>query len=228
MAYTQKPGRGNSKKTGGGLSPMLMGGSPMYQEKKKDPYSGKTRAELGNEIEKIGAENLRRVGAERIAKSDSTSAADNARKLDKTLSKKMAARIGNEAANKTRTEKKIPRVNRGKYTDGSYMVPSKFGDTYTRAGQLERDFPTGLITAYRKSTPTKQMSKLKSGKSPAKQVSKMPPIKTRDASPTNTMERNRSGIEPASRKPKGRTPDVNGTAPRPKADKKAPMKMKKC
>lgn len=34
MAYKQTPGRGNSKKTGAGISPMLMGGSAMYQTKK--------------------------------------------------------------------------------------------------------------------------------------------------------------------------------------------------
>lgn len=202
MAYTQKPGRGNSKKTGGGLSPMLMGGSPMYQEKKKDPYSGKTRAELGNEIEKIGAENSRRVGAERIAKSDSISAANNAKILDKSLSKEKLGRIGNEAANKTRSEQKIPRVNRGKYTDGSYMAPSKLGDVYTRSGKLEKDFDPKLLKAYRKS-PANQMSKLKSGKSPAKQVSKMP---TKKVSATITADIKKG----------------------PKADKKAPMKMKKC
>lgn len=205
MAYTQKPGRGNSMKTGSGISPMLMGSSPMKQEKKKDPYSGKTRAELGNEIESFAAENKRRVGAERIAKSDSTSAANNAMKLDKTLSKKMAGRIGNEAANKTRGSQKIPKVNRGKYTDGSYMAPSKFGDVYTREGQLERDFGVDLLKAYRKA-PAKQMSKLKSGKSPAKQVSKMPAEK----STKDSMSKNKDMVK------------------EPKASKKAPMKMKKC
>ena len=219
MAYKQTPGRGNSSKTGAGLSPMLMGGSPMYQQKKKDPYSGKSWGELGSEIENFASENKKRVASEMIAKSDSTSAANNAMKLDKTLSKKMAARVGNEAANKTRSEKKIPRVNRGKYTDGSYMAPSKLGDTYTRSGKLEKDFDTALIKAYRKATPAKQMSKLKSGKSPAKQVSKMPTDNARDKRPADTMERNRGGAEPVLRKPGGRTPDTNGTAPRTKPSK---------
>ena len=212
MAYKQTPGRGNSKKTGSGISPMLMGGSPMYQEKKKDPYSGKTFRELGSEIENFAAENKKRIASEMIAKSDSTSAANNAMKLDKTLSKKMAGRIGNEAANKTRSEKKIPRVNRGKYTDGGYMTPSKFGDTYDRQGQLERDFPTSLVTAFRKASPTRQMSKLKSSKSPAKQVSKMPAPS--ESSPRVKREKAAQTME--------RTKDI------PKASKKAPMKMKKC
>jgi hypothetical protein len=212
---------------------MLMGGSPMYQEKKKDPYSGKTFRELGSEIENFAAENKKRIASEMVAKSDSTSAANNAMKLDKTLSKKMAGRIGNEAANKTRSEKKIPRVNRGKYTDGGYMTPSKFGDTYDRQGQLERDFPTSLVTAFRKASPTRQMSKLKSGKSPAKQVSKMP-SKSAEGEKTHqdrmgkmtTADRER--IKTGSKRPEGRSLDKNGTAARPKADKKAPMKMKKC
>jgi hypothetical protein len=161
MAYKQTPGRGNGMKTGGGISPALMYNSPMKQQKKKDPYSGKTWGELGSEIENFATENKNRIASEMIAKSDSTSAANNAMKLDKTLSKKMAARIGNEAANKTRSEKKIPRVNRGKYTDGwpGMDIPSKYGDAYSRAGQLERDFPTGLLTAYRKASPAKQVSK---------------------------------------------------------------------
>lgn len=159
MAYTQKPGRGNDKKTGRGLSPMLMGGSPMYQEKKKDPYSGKTRAQLGQEIEDFGAENKRRVASEMIAKSDSTSAASNAMRLDKTLSKKMAGRIGNEAANKTRTEKKIPKVIRGKSVEsGAVVNDPKNQDAYWRSSTLDRDFPTNLLTAYAKS-PVKQVSK---------------------------------------------------------------------
>lgn len=215
MAYKQTPGRGNGKKTGGGLSPMLMSGSAMYQ--KKDPYSGKNFRELGGEIENFAAENKKRIASEMIAKSDSTSAADNARKLDKTLSKKMAARIGNEAANKTRSEKKIPRVNRGKYTDGDYMTPSKLGDTYDRAGKLEKDFPKELIKAYRKSTPAKQMSKLKSSKSPAKQVSKMPAER-----PSKDKESTNTGLSPRVKREKATE------IARPKADKKAPMKMKKC
>lgn len=69
-------------------------------------------------------------------------------------------------------------------------------------------------------TPVKQMSKLKSGKSPAKQVSKMPTAKagsSRDKRPVDTME-----------KGGGRTLERNGTKEMPKANKKAPMKMKKC
>jgi hypothetical protein len=159
MAYTQKPGRGNDKKTGRGISPMLMGGSPMYQEKKKDPYSGKTRAQLGQEIEDFGAENKRRVASEMIAKSDSTSAAGNAMKLDKTLSKKMAGRIGNEAANKTRAEKKIPKVTRGRSVPlGAAYSDPKNDDAYWRDSALDRDFPTSLLRAYGKS-PVNQVSK---------------------------------------------------------------------
>ena len=47
MAYKQSPGRQMMPKTGAGIPPVLMCGSPMKQEKKKDPYTGKTRTELG-------------------------------------------------------------------------------------------------------------------------------------------------------------------------------------
>ena len=40
MAYKQTPGRGNSTKTGSGISPTLMGGSPMKQ---KDPKKMKRK-----------------------------------------------------------------------------------------------------------------------------------------------------------------------------------------
>lgn len=70
-----KPGRGNMAKTGAGIPPTLMCGSPMKQEKKKDPYSGKTRQELGNAINDWSDKNKERVAAEMVAKTDSSNVA---------------------------------------------------------------------------------------------------------------------------------------------------------
>jgi hypothetical protein len=161
MAYKQTPGRDMMSKTGSGIPQVLMSGSPMEQQKKKDPYSGKTRTELNAEIEKFGGENLRRVAAERVAKSDSTSAANNAMKLDAKLSEKMAARIGNEAGNVTRTSQNIPKVIRGTAVEsGGVKNDPKNPDAYWRAATLDRDYPIDLLTAFHKSgSPTRQMAK---------------------------------------------------------------------
>ena len=154
MAYKQSPGRKAMPKTGRGISPTLMCGSPMKQEKKKDPYSGRTKQQLSDEINNFGAENMRRLAAETTAKSDSAAVASRAMKLDKTLSKKMAARKGNEAANETRKREKIPQVQRGGYANrgtGTNTGVKDTRDVYMRDGQLDRDFPTSLVNAWAKS-----------------------------------------------------------------------------
>lgn len=148
MAYKQSPGRQTMPKTGRGLSPTLMCGSPMKQ---KDPKTGMTKAEARKEMEEVSAENTRRVAAEAVAKSDSTSAANSARLLDKNLSKKMAARIGNEAANKTRSKEKIPQVSRGTRPQSGNPGGVKFKqpDIYSRDGQLEKDAKRSTVKTYR-------------------------------------------------------------------------------
>jgi len=209
MAYTQTPGRGNGMKTGGGISSALL--------QKLTPKEKATNEKLKKEEERVDrAVNKysstkkmkgQELNIERAAAYDSIEASDKAR--DMNFTKREAAKIGNKSANATR----------------------KINDGATRVKRTEVVGKKGYEDKYErvKVTPAKQMSKLKSGKSPAKQVSKMPTNKlARDKRPTDTMERNRGGAEPTLRKPGGRTPDVNGTAPRPKANKKAPMKMKKC
>ena len=153
MAYKQSPGRQAMPKTGRGLSPALMCGSPMKQQKKKDPYSGQTKQQLDEEMNNFGAENVRRLAAEAKAKSDSSSVATRAMKIDPTLSKKMAARKGNEAANETRKKEKIPQVLRGAEPQHGNPGGVKFEqpDMYSRNGQLDRDFPLSLVKAWSKS-----------------------------------------------------------------------------
>lgn len=154
MAYKQSPGRQTMPKTGRGIPPTLMSCSPMKQQKKKDPYSGKTKEQLDEEISNFSSENLRRLAAETVAKSDSSTVASRAMKLDKTLSKKEAARKGNEAANVTRKKQNIPQVQRGSYANrgtGTNVGVRDPRDVYTREGQLDRDFPSGLINAWAKS-----------------------------------------------------------------------------
>ena len=152
MAYKQSPGRQMMSKTGRGIPPTLMCGSPMKQEKKKDPYTGQTKEQLGNAINEFSDKNRERVASEMIAKKDSATAANSAKMLDKSLTKKSLARIGNEAANKTRIEKKIPVVDRGRGVEsGGVLNDPKNPDTYTRRGKLEKDLPGNLTKAWLKS-----------------------------------------------------------------------------
>jgi hypothetical protein len=150
MAYKQSPGRQMMPKTGRGLSPALMCGSPVQQEKKKDPYTGKTRKELGGLINDWSEKNSQRVASEMVAKSDSSNVAKAALILGD--SKKTAARKGNEAANKTRVNKNIPVVDRGRSVNsGGVLNDPKNPDTYSRRGQLEKDLPGNLTNAWLRS-----------------------------------------------------------------------------
>lgn len=146
-----KLGRGNMAKTGAGLPPTLMCESPIKQEKKKDPYSGQTRQELGNAINNWSDKNKERVAAEMVAKSDSANVAKAALILGD--SKKMAARKGNQAANVTRSASKIPLVTRGQEPQHGNPGGVQFvkPDRYSRDGQLERDLPGNLTNAWLKS-----------------------------------------------------------------------------
>jgi hypothetical protein len=152
MAYKQKPGRGSMPKTGRSVPPTLMSGckSPMKQ---KDPKTGMTKAEAGKEIENVLAENARRVAVEALAKSDSSAVASRAMTLDKTLSKKMAARKGNEAANKRRKQENLPLVTRGQQPQSGLPGGVKFKrpDIYSRDGQLEKDPKRSTVMTYRNS-----------------------------------------------------------------------------
>jgi hypothetical protein len=193
MAYKQTPGRGNGKKTGGGLSPMLMGGSPMRQQTPKQKADLEKAAANERRVNKaVGSYssnkklNKAELGIEWAAANDSIEASDKAGDF---YTKRKKAQIGNKAAEATR------KINNSTTSVKKTEVLGKKGyeDKYERV----------------KATPAKQMSKLKSSKSPAKQVSKMP---------AETMERNRGG----------RSLEKNGTREMPKASKKAPMKKKSC
>lgn len=150
MAYKQTPGRQSMPKTGRGLSPNLMCGSPMKQT---DPKTGRkmTKSDARNEIDNVFSENKRRVAAEAVAKSDSTSVADKARLLDPNLSKKMAARKGNEAANKRRVKENIPTVSRGQQPQSGNPGGVKFkkADVYSRDEKLEKDVKKSTVKTYR-------------------------------------------------------------------------------
>lgn len=152
MAYKQTPGRGNMPKTGRGMSPALMGKSPMKQT---NPRTGRamTKAQAGQEIDEVLSENMRRRGVEALAKSDSTAVADKARLLDPKMSKKMAARKGNEAANKRRQAEKVPVVLRGAEPQSGNPGGVKFKkpDVYFREGQLEKDPKRSTVKTYRSS-----------------------------------------------------------------------------
>lgn len=163
MAYKQTPGRGNGMKTGGGLSPMLMGGSPMYQKKRE---SGVTPERIENAKKAVKSYKSNNRLSERDLQIEGAAAMDSiiARKdAGDTYTKRELAKIGNKAANRTRKESGA--TTTVKKTE---VVGKKgYEDKYTR-------------------TPAKQMSKLKSSKSPAKQTSKMPAKKV---SATITTER---------------------------------------
>jgi hypothetical protein len=119
MAYKQTPGRGNSTKTGSGISPTLMGGSPMKQ---KDPKKMKMSE--------------REISIERGASRDSIEASNKAGDL---YTKRERAAIGNKAANKTRE------INKATTTVKKTQVVGKKGpeDKYTRtpAKQMAKKMP---------------------------------------------------------------------------------------
>ena len=138
MGFKQAPGRSAFPKTGKGLSPNLMCGSPMKQT---DPRSGITKSAAGKVIDKTFSENSKKVAAEALAQSDSTSTAKAALVLGK--SKKMAGRAGNLAANETRKKNNVPTVIQGRYTSGSQ------GDAYWRTAKVEKDVPNKVAKAYR-------------------------------------------------------------------------------
>ena len=147
--FKMKPGRGNMPKTGRGISPTLMSKSPMKQ---KDPKTRMTKGEAQEEINKVFSENSRRVAAEAVSKTDSISAADRARILDPKMSKKMAARIGNEAANKRRKQENIPTVTRATEAGSSGSIhgvkTKKKANIYYRNGQLEKDPKKSTVVTY--------------------------------------------------------------------------------
>jgi hypothetical protein len=138
MAYKQTPGRGNGKKTGGGLSPMLMGGSPMYQ--KKDP---KVEAAL-SKVRQAEEAAKKRASIKKLSERDRSievgAAMDSIEASNKAgdfFTKRQRAQIGNKAANKTRKK------SGSSVTVTKTEVTGKKGkeDKYTQ-------------------TPVKQMSKL--------------------------------------------------------------------
>ena len=151
IPFKMKPGRGNMPKTGRGIPPTLMCGSPTKQTDPKSGKTPKTKAEAREEIDNIFSENTRRVAAEAIAKSDSTTAAKGAMLIGK--SKKESARIGNAAANITRAKQNIPNV--GRYQQVSNGNPGGVSfpkpDYYHREGKLEKDPKRSTVMTYRNS-----------------------------------------------------------------------------
>jgi len=147
MAYKQTPGRGNGTKTGAGISPTLMSGSPMRQEDPKVKKAlglvkaGEEAAKKRASIKKLSE---RDRGIEIGAATDSIEASNKAGDL---CTKRQKAAIGNKAANKTRKESGATTTVTKTQVEGK----KGFEDKYTR-------------------TPAKQMAK----KSPMKQMNKMP------------------------------------------------------
>lgn len=131
MAYKQTPGRGNGTKTGAGISPTLMSGSPMKQTDPKKMT-------------------LRELSIERGAKNDSIEASN---KAGDVFTKRQKAAIGNKAANITR------KINDAPTTVVKTQVEGKkgFEDKYTRtpAKQMAKKSPMKQMDKM----PMKQMKK---------------------------------------------------------------------
>jgi hypothetical protein len=131
MAYTQKPGRGNSPKTGNGI-PKLFNQSPMRQE---DPKKAEREKNIKTWYEakrisssKPGYNKLseREQGIETGATLDSLHAS---RPKDSYLyTQREREKMGNEAANKTR------KINESDYTveRGEMLTPKGYKSTYTK------------------------------------------------------------------------------------------------
>jgi hypothetical protein len=179
MAYTQKPGRGNSSKTGSGIP------SALLQEKPKSK-SGETKQEGLNNLNATSSNNKDRVRIEAMAKNDSVSAASSRRMTGGN--KFQQGLQGNLAANKRRESEGAGdmKVNRGT----AYANDSGYGDnpnsggkktTYTRNSPVEKEYKAKDMKAYAsgkgKLDPAdegtiKTIGKALSMKSPAKQMKK--------------------------------------------------------
>ena len=115
MAYTQKPGRGNSSKTGSGLpTPFLQ--TPISEKAKKS-------------VEDIGDKNKLKLAVESQAKSDSISAV----KTSTNPNKYMKAREGNKAGNKTRKAGDVEPVQ-------LFTNPNQYSTYQPRTGEKDTYF----------------------------------------------------------------------------------------
>jgi hypothetical protein len=229
MAYKQTPGRGNGKKTGAGISPMLMSGSAMYQIGDVE-YTGQGRMKVKETQARI------KKDPKKTAEYDSSMG----------LTRNPAT---NELSGKPYEKKYIPGQNelvRDKIVDGAGKLVSESGkgpaakrefkkqyDRLKSITESQRKDSSEGLNAFQGNTKPENLNerqkksminstRAKLIETPAKQVSKMP---------AKTMERNRGGAESTSRKAPmsgGRSLEKNGTREMPKASKKAPMKMKKC
>jgi hypothetical protein len=145
MAYKQKPGRGNSPKTGNGLpTPLKAGCSPMKQERPRSTVANmdaerRYTPELRKAIEDNSRKNIRLKKIESTAKQDSVSAATN--RLKAGGSKFSAGLQGNLAANKVRKDNNSYDlvVDRGKKVDAGASLSSGQTSYTRRKPTVEKD-----------------------------------------------------------------------------------------
>jgi hypothetical protein len=129
MAFNQTPGRQSFSKTGHGIP------SPLMQKNKLT--GAQTKA-----IEDLSDNNKMRVALEASSKTDSVSAYDMNKMQGHTS--KYSAKMGNKAANETRTKGGAPDMNVYKNTTNpgsKNMDTSAGGDTYFRKGPVEKEYP---------------------------------------------------------------------------------------
>jgi len=176
MAYKQTPGRGNGKKTGGGLSPMLMGGSAMYQ--KKDP---KVEAAL-SKVRQAEEAAKKRASIKKLSEKDRSievgAAMDSIEASNKAgdlFTKRQRAQIGNKAANKTRKESgssiTVTRteVNGKKGKEDKYtQTPAKMKVSKKTAYDIKEASNQKLKPGARKHYAENAQAAMKNKKSPTK------------------------------------------------------------
>jgi hypothetical protein len=129
MAFNQKPGRQSFPKTGHGIP------SPLMQTNR---MSG---AQI-NSINDWSDSNKNRLALDASAKNDSVTAYN--KNIMEGHTKAYAGKMGNKAANETRTKGGAPDMNVYKNTTNpgsKHMDTSAGGDTYFRKGPVEKDAP---------------------------------------------------------------------------------------
>lgn len=129
MAFNQKPGRQSFSKTGHGIP------SPLMQTNKMEGSQIKS-------VEDWSDKNKNRIALEATSKTDSVSAYN--KNIMEGHTKKFAAKMGNKAANDTRTKGGAPDMNvyKNSSNPGSpYSDSSSMGDTYFRKGSVETNPP---------------------------------------------------------------------------------------
>jgi hypothetical protein len=241
-------------KTGGGISPMLMGGSAMYQ-KNKPKTTTKQEEGLGTRIKKFGEKLDRSLmgkspsgGRQGNTRQENISVGDYSMDITGPNAFRINKKTGSPAK---QTKKPVAKKAPVKKEEGLGTRIKKFGEKLDRSltgkspsggsqgnsrqesisvGDYSMDITGPNAFRINKKTgaksPAKQMSKLKSGKSPAKQCFPTPEER-RNNRLSGGREKKMQEKMPQTAAPGRPKPTTPKETPRSNPGK-TPVRMKKC